>query len=106
MGDLAPLLGSGSIGALLAVVIFYLLNGNRQDRAQYADLVKDAEARADAADLRRAAAEKQLDHERAERRKVEDDYAKLAREVHGLREQVERLTAQVARLRSEVGGSA
>lgn len=103
MGELAPLLSYGVPG-VLALVIVYLLSGNRADRAQHVELVDAAERRADAAARRREALDEMLTDARAARRKAEDAAADLAREVHGLREQVEQLRREVAGLRAQLGG--
>lgn len=104
MGDLAPLLGYGGGGIALALVA-YLFNSMRGLVGAQAERAKDAEERRDQLEL-------QLDEAREGRRKAEDRADMQAREVHGLRNQiqeltakVERLTQEVARLRAQVGES-
>ena len=103
MGDLAPIAPQLGVFTALVIVIGYLLNGMRKDRGQYEEAIDNAERRADAADQRRRDAEADRDRALAEKRTADDQAAAVLREVHGLREQVERLTAEVVRLRTRLG---
>lgn len=94
MGDLeplVPLIGGGGVFGILGGVIAYLLTANRADRRQSQEAIRDAEARADAAEARelavREAAEarekalqKRLDEEREARRDAQDRHAEVLRE--------------------------
>lgn len=77
--DIAAIVGAGVSGSLV-VVIIYLLNGMRQDRQQYENLVDRADARADAAEVRLAAANAALDAAHQARRTAEDRAIELARQ--------------------------
>jgi multidrug resistance efflux pump len=70
------------------MVILYLLNANRIDRKEYQEAIDRAEARADAAELRRVALEARMDglqqavdEARAARRAAEDTAALAEREL-------------------------
>jgi len=91
--DWASLLPAGGIGAigaggLLATIVIYLLNANRQDRREYQEAIDRAEARADAATARTHAAEQRaealqqaVDAARDARRAAEDEAARIRRGV-------------------------
>lgn len=76
--DIAAIASAGVPGALVLVII-YLLSGMRADRKQYEELVNKADARADAAEVRLAAANAQLDAAHQARRTAEDRAIELAR---------------------------
>lgn len=92
MGELATIVGGGSVLALLTTAFAFFLSGARADRKELAD------ERAE-----RDKVEKELDAERALRRASEDREAKLSREVSRLSERVEHLSAEVAQLRAQLG---
>ena len=94
--DLAALLTGGGVLSLLAIGFIYLLAGNRADRVDYRKELADERTE-------RERLETLLDEERKRRRAAEDREAKLAREVAGLSERVEHLSAEVARLRAQLG---
>lgn len=87
---------------MFASVIFALLRFTGNDRRQAASEIKDAEKRADAAEERAERLQLLLDEARAQRRAAEDREAAVAREVEKLREQVEILSGEVAKLRETV----
>lgn len=76
--DIAAIASAGVPGALVLVIV-YLLSGMRADRKQYEELVTRADARADAAEVRLAEANKALDAAHQSRRSAEDRAIELAR---------------------------
>jgi predicted nucleic acid-binding Zn-ribbon protein len=100
--QIGPALGTGGGLLVFSSVIFALLRSNRADRGQANTQIKDAEKRADAAERRAERIQKLLDEARQERRAAEDREAAIAREMAKLRDQVEGLTNEVARLRETV----
>ena len=103
---------TGGVAGALVLVIGYLLVSNRKDRVDYRAAVSAADARTAAADKRyddevadHARTELQLDDERERRRAAEDQLARLATEVAGLRDRIKHLEEEVARQRTGGGGA-
>lgn len=92
MGELATLLTGGGILSVVGLAFFYLAAGSRVDRKALAD-ERDETERVQA----------QLDNERVLRRAAEDREAALARQVARLSEKVDHLSAEVAKLRAQLG---
>lgn len=88
MGDFATLATAGTGLGLFVAVIAYLLQSNRADRREYQEAIDRAEARADAAETRRAAEQRSaealqlaIDEARAARRAAEDRAALAERQL-------------------------
>jgi septal ring factor EnvC (AmiA/AmiB activator) len=102
VGELAPLLGGGSVFGVLALVIAWLLKSNRDDRDQAEKQIDAANKRASEARAEVASLELLLDAEQERRRKAEDDRSELAREVKGLRSEVAKVGTDIEQIRAEL----
>lgn len=83
MGEqIAAWVGAGG-ATVLALVVGYLLNANRQDRRDYREAVDRAEARADAAEERARGRLAQVEEQRRARYAAEEEAARLRGEQAG-----------------------
>lgn len=97
MGDLATLLPAGGVLVALALVIGYLINGNRLDRRDYREAIRQADAEAETERVRNTDLQRALDREREDRRKAQDAAAAATSAAN-------RATEEIAALRRQLEG--
>lgn len=95
MGTVASLVPAGGVAVVLALVIGYLINGNRLDRRDYREAIAQADREAEAERRRNGDLQRELDRERDSRRKAEDTAAKATAAA-------DRATEEVAVLRRQL----
>lgn len=91
LADPSTLLTGGVFG-VLAFVILYLLNNNRKDRQDYRVAMQAKDSELEDARDREAEAQEQVDHERRERRRIENE----------MNEKINQLQIQVGKLQRTV----
>jgi hypothetical protein len=100
--DLTQILELTGFGALVALVGYFIV-GNRGDRVDYRNALAELRKELKAERAEKELVERQLDDERAARRKAEDEKAASDRSVGALTYENAQVRAENARLRNQLG---
>jgi cell division protein FtsL len=102
VGDLTTLLPAGGVAVAFVVLIGYLINGNRLDRRDYRQAIKDADAEVEEERARNRNLQRQLDDERAQRRLAEDIAGRATAALERSNEEIAQLKLRVRNLEEQL----
>jgi cell division protein FtsL len=102
VGDLATLLPAGGVAVAFVVLIGYLIHGNRLDRRDYRQAIKDADREVEEERARNRGLQQQLDDERAQRRLAEDIAGRATAGLDRANEEIASLKLRVRNLEEQL----